>query len=401
MNTKVLVINAGSSSIKWQIFSKNQLQLIASGLVERIGITGGLFKVVGPTGSTQINFEVANHKAAVEKLIELWSGHQIVDSIDEIEIAGFRVVHGGSIFRGPVKLDETAIGHIQALAKFAPLHNPSAIESIRAIQAVLPNVKLAASFDTAFHADIPKINYTYPISSELSEKYQIRKYGFHGISHKYITNTLEQTLGVATVDYVNMHIGNGASLAAIKDSKSIDTSMGLTPLAGLMMGTRSGDIDPSIHHFVYHQAGISIDEFTDILNKKSGVLGVSGISSDMRDLSQAAKDGNAQAEFTLELYAQKIADYLVNYINKVGKSIQALVFTGGVGENSASMRQRIIDKINLPKLNLVLNQTKNTAPLKDFGPVELVSDASSDLPIYVIKTNEELLIAQNAIKSWK
>ncbi|XWT52860.1 acetate/propionate family kinase [Mesomycoplasma conjunctivae] len=401
MMKKILVINAGSSSIKWQIFTKEDFSLFAQGLIERIGISGGFFKLSGPNGKFELAFDVSDHKSAMAKLIQIWLEQKVVEDVLEIEVAGFRIVHGGSIFRGPTKLDDEKIAQISQLSKFAPLHNPGAVQTIVAIQQILPNVKLAASFDTAFHADIPAINYTYAIDQEFAKKYGIKKYGFHGISHKFITNTLEKVLSTSQVNYVNMHIGNGASLAAIKESKSFDTTMGLTPLAGVMMGTRSGDIDPSIHLFAAQEAHLSIEEFTDMLNKKSGLLGVSGISSDMRDLITAAQSGDQKAKFALELYAQKIVNYLVDYINKVGKNIQALVFTGGVGENSAFMRELIISKVDLPKLNIKIDTKINNKPLGEFAQVELVSSPDSDIPVYVIKTNEELLIAQNAIKSFE
>ncbi|ATP59709.1 acetate/propionate family kinase [Mesomycoplasma dispar] len=397
---KILVINAGSSSIKWQIFQKDNLELLGVGLIERIGLDNGLIKMTFLEKDYKFSANFANHTEALEKQIAIWQENKLVEDLSEFELVGFRIVHGGASFNSPAKLDANAIAKIEEASKFAPLHNPGAIATIEAIKKLLPKAKLGASFDTAFHASIPKLNYTYPIDKEIAKKYGIRKYGFHGISHKFISTQVEKIYNSDKVNFVNMHIGNGISLCAIKDSASVDTSMGMTPLAGVAMGTRSGDVDPSILPYLATEANFSFSEIDQLLNKKSGLLGLSGISSDLRDVIKAAENGNVDASFALEVYVQKIVDYLVNYINKVGKDIQALVFTGGVGENSAFIRKSIIEKISLPKLNLVLDYEKNTKPIPTFGPIEKISATESDLEIFVIKTNEELLIAKNALKVW-
>lgn len=397
---KILVINAGSSSIKWQIFQKDNLELLGVGLIERIGLDNGLIKMTFLEKDYKFSANFANHTEALEKQIAIWQENKLVEDLSEFELVGFRIVHGGASFNSPAKLDANAIAKIEEASKFAPLHNPGALATIKAIKKLLPKAKLGASFDTAFHASIPKLNYTYPIDKEIAKKYGIRKYGFHGISHKFISTQVEKIYNSDKVNFVNMHIGNGISLCAIKDSASVDTSMGMTPLAGVAMGTRSGDVDPSILPYLATEANFSFSEIDQLLNKKSGLLGLSGISSDLRDVIKAAENGNVDASFALEVYVQKIVDYLVNYINKVGKDIQALVFTGGVGENSAFIRKSIIEKISLPKLNLVLDYEKNTKPIPTFGPIEKISATESDLEIFVIKTNEELLIAKNALKVW-
>lgn len=397
---KILVINAGSSSIKWQIFQKDNLELLGVGLIERIGLDNGLIKMTFLEKDYKFSANFANHTEALEKQIAIWQENKLVEDLSEFELVGFRIVHGGASFNSPAKLDANAIAKIEEASKFAPLHNPGALATIEAIKKLLPKAKLGASFDTAFHASIPKLNYTYPIDKEIAKKYGIRKYGFHGISHKFISTQVEKIYNSDKVNFVNMHIGNGISLCAIKDSASVDTSMGMTPLAGVAMGTRSGDVDPSILPYLATEVNFSFSEIDQLLNKKSGLLGLSGISSDLRDVIKAAENGNVDASFALEVYVQKIVDYLVNYINKVGKDIQALVFTGGVGENSAFIRKSIIEKISLPKLNLVLDYEKNTKPIPTFGPIEKISATESDLEIFVIKTNEELLIAKNALKVW-
>ncbi|WP_341491765.1 acetate/propionate family kinase [Mesomycoplasma ovipneumoniae] len=400
MKSKILVINAGSSSIKWQIFEKDTLDLLGVGLIERIGLQEGKIKMTFDEKSYNLSKDFPTHSDALESQIQLWKDNNLVQNLEEFELVGFRIVHGGASFNAPARLDDSAIAKIQEAAKFAPLHNPGALATISAIKKLLPWAKLSASFDTAFHASIPKVNYTYPINAQIANKYGIRKYGFHGISHKYITTQVEKIYNSDSVNFVNMHIGNGISLCAVKDSASVDTSMGMTPLAGVAMGTRSGDVDPSILTYLGTTAHFSFTDLDTLLNKQSGLLGLSNVSSDLRDVISAADNGNQDASFTLEVYVQKIVDYLINYINKVGKNIKALVFTGGVGENSALIRASVIAKIQLPKLNLVLDQELNSRPIPEFGAIEKISAPESDLDIFVIKTNEELLIAKNALKVW-
>ncbi|MHA0290965.1 acetate/propionate family kinase [Mesomycoplasma ovipneumoniae] len=400
MKSKILVINAGSSSIKWQIFEKDTLDLLGVGLIERIGLQEGKIKMTFDKKSYNLSKDFPTHSNALESQIQLWKDNNLVQNLEEFELVGFRIVHGGASFNAPARLDDPAIDKIQEAAKFAPLHNPGALATISAIKKLLPWAKLSASFDTAFHAGIPKVNYTYPINAQIANKYGIRKYGFHGISHKYITTQVEKIYNSDSVDFVNMHIGNGISLCAVKDSASVDTSMGMTPLAGVAMGTRSGDVDPSILTYLGTAANFSFTDLDTLLNKQSGLLGLSNVSSDLRDVISAADNGNQDASFALEVYVQKIVDYLINYINKVGKNIKALVFTGGVGENSALIRALVIAKIQLPKLNLVLDQELNSRPIPEFGAIEKISAPESDLDIFVIKTNEELLIAKNALKVW-
>ncbi|MDW2907380.1 acetate/propionate family kinase [Mesomycoplasma ovipneumoniae] len=400
MKSKILVINAGSSSIKWQIFEKDTLDLLGVGLIERIGLQEGKIKMTFDEKSYNLSKDFPTHSDALESQIQLWKDNNLVQNLEEFELVGFRIVHGGASFNAPARLDDSAIAKIEEAAKFAPLHNPGALATISAIKKLLPWAKLSASFDTAFHASIPKVNYTYPINAQIANKYGIRKYGFHGISHKYITTQVEKIYNSDSVNFVNMHIGNGISLCAVKDSASVDTSMGMTPLAGVAMGTRSGDVDPSILTYLGTTAHFSFTDLDTLLNKQSGLLGLSNVSSDLRDVISAADNGNQDASFALEVYVQKIVDYLINYINKVGKNIKALVFTGGVGENSALIRASVIAKIQLPKLNLVLDQELNSRPIPEFGAIEKISAPESDLDIFVIKTNEELLIAKNALKVW-
>ncbi|BBU47486.1 acetate/propionate family kinase [Mycoplasmopsis felis] len=388
---KILVINAGSSSIKFSLFFKDNLNLIASGIAERINLPGSSITINFSNSKKTLNIEMKNHKEAVESVYKLFEEVDLIQNKSEIENIGFRVVQGGQYFNKTTKLSSKEIELIDKCSIYAPLHNPGAIQAIKAFQKVFPSAKLSADFDTAFHTSIPKINYTYAIPKKLTEEYGIKKYGAHGISHQCITKKLSTILNKDKVSFVNLHLGNGASLCAIKDSKSIDTSMGLTPLAGIMMGTRSGDIDPSIHNFISKQGNISIEEFTNILNNQSGLLGVSGISSDMRDLTKAAEHGNSDAKFAIDLYCQKIADYTSIYANKIGYEIDALVFTAGIGENVSHIRANIISKLFFKKIKLDSNL--NNQKIEDFA---LISTPDSEIKVYVIRTNEELVIARNS-----
>ncbi|WLP85466.1 acetate/propionate family kinase [Mycoplasma seminis] len=393
MNKKVLVINAGSSSIKLSLFDKETLELIASGIAERITLPEGNISLKYNGEKFEEIVAMPSHEVAVNELYKLMKQINLISNPDEIENIGFRIVQGGTYFDKTTKVTDKEIALIDECSMYAPLHNPGAVQAILGFRHVFPHAKLSADFDTAYHTTIDKVNSTYAIPKELSDKYKIKRYGAHGISHQYIAEKLAEILGKKTVTFVNLHLGNGGSLCAIKDSKSFDTSMGLTPLAGIMMGTRSGDIDPSIHEFVMNHTGMSIEEFTNTLNKKSGLLGVSTVSSDMRDITAAVKAGNKDAEFALDLYAQKIADFTAVYANKIGGNPDAIVFTAGIGENVALIRQKVIDKLFFK--NIKLDESKNTG---NIGEYQLISTPDSEVPVYVIRTNEELVIARNAIE---
>lgn len=394
--SKTLVVNAGSSSIKISLFDTHTLELIAKGLAEKITIRGGAISIKYNDQVFSKNVEMPTHKIAVEEILKIIEEAKIIENPHEIEYIGFRIVNGGPLFYKTTKLNKQITEQIEELSIYAPLHNPGAIQAIRGFEAVMPFAKMALEFDTSFHHSIPEINYLYPIPYELSQKYNVKKYGAHGISHEFITLKLEEILNKKSINFINMHIGNGASICAIKNSCSYDTTMGLTPLAGIMMGTRSGDIDPSIHQFLMKQLNVNIDEFTNMLNKESGVLGVSGISSDMRDIFQAANEKNKRAILTLDLYSQKIADYVANFANKLENNIDALVFTAGVGENQSQIWQMVIDKLHFKKVELDKKSFN-----KSFDEYKLISSKNSEIKVYVIKTNEEILIAQKTINLYK
>lgn len=394
--SKILVINAGSSSIKLSLFNhddkNDNLQLLASGLAERIGLSNGNI-VINFEKKHKVDVDMKTHTVAVEEILKLMNKIKLIEDIKEIKFIGFRVVQGGEYFKTPTLLSEKEINIIDELSIYAPLHNPGAVQAIRAFRSVMPHASLSANFDTAFHVTIDKVNSTYAIPYEWTEKFGVKRYGMHGISHKYITEKLKVILNKDKVTFINLHIGNGASVCAVKDSASFDTSMGLTPLAGIMMGTRSGDIDPSIHEFLTKKLNVDISVLTDYLNKKSGLLGVSGISSDMRDVTEAAAKGNQRAKFALDLFAQKIADYTAMYANKLGKKLDAIVFTAGIGENAANVRENVVDRLNFK--NIIIDQKLNYGKI---GEYQLISSLESEVKVFVIRTNEELLIAQHAIK---
>ncbi|WBP84127.1 acetate/propionate family kinase [Mycoplasmopsis edwardii] len=390
--SKVLVINAGSSSIKMSLFSKSDFSLIASGLAERITLPMGVISIKLNGEKFEKELPLPNHEVAVNELYKLMLEINLVKSKEEIENIGFRVVQGGDYIKSTTVIDEKVIDIIDKCSIYAPLHNPGALQSILGFKKVFPDAKLTADFDTAFHTTIQKVNYSYPISKKLTDELGIKKFGAHGISHQFITEKLQEILKKDKVNFINLHLGNGASLCAVKDSKSFDTSMGMTPLAGIMMGTRSGDIDPSIHEFVMKAKNYSISEFTNILNKQSGLLGVSGISSDMRDLRSKADEGNQDAIFALDLFSQKIADYTSIYFNKIGGNPDAIVFTAGIGENGAAIREEIVSKLFFRKIKL--DKDLNWGKIGDY---QLISTPDSEVPVYVIRTNEELVIARNSV----
>lgn len=392
MNKRVLVINAGSSTIKWTMFNKSDLNAIATGVADRIGIDGSVsIKFNGEKSERELS--LPTHQEAVEEIIKDLISKKVINDVHEVENIGFRVVQGGDFFSATTLVEGDVVDKIEKAAQYAPLHNPGAVTSIRAFEKFMPDARKTTTFDTAFHTTIPAVNSTYAINQKIAKELGIKKYGAHGTSHRFITHKLEEVLNKKPVNAVVCHIGNGASLCAVKDSKSFDTSMGLTPLAGIMMGTRSGDIDPSIHNFIANNNGMTIQEIDDMLHKESGMLGVSGISSDLRDVESAHEKGDKQATLALKLYAQKIIDYTVQYVNKIGHC-DAIVFTAGVGENSDRIRRYVVE--GLPLLGLTLDKEANTTNRgKD---VYLISTPESKIPVYVMQTDEELMIAKDALE---
>lgn len=390
---KILCVNAGSSSLKFQLVEMPEEKLIISGYIEKIGLKDSFW-------TTKVNGEkikgeryLKNHKEAAEVLIEELLKHKAVESLDEIKGVGHRVLHGGEKYSDSVIITDEVIQDIKDLTKLGPLHHPGNLAGIEAMQKALPGVPMVAVYDTAFHQTMPKVNYMYPVPMEWYTKYGVRKYGFHGTSHKYITLKMKEKLGKDDVNLIICHIGSGASISAIKAGKCYDTSMGITPLDGLMMGTRSGAIDPSILEYVSKESGESLEDLTNDLNKKSGLLGISGYS-DSRDVEAARAAGDKNATLALDMYNDRIAKYIAEYYIKLDGEVDALVFTAGVGENGIEARKEIIRRLNA--LGIKVDEEKNSkiASYKNENEGIISSDDSS-VPVYVLPTNEEIMIIKD------
>ena len=383
---KILSVNAGSSSLKFTLIELPSREVLASGLFEKIGIAGSMYTIKFNGQKITKEVELVDHSVAVSKLIDELLENHIVESLSEIEGVGHRILHGGSEFTESMLLDEDVLIRISKYNELGPLHNPANIMGVRAFMKVLPNVKNVGVFDTTFHQTMDEREFLYPVPYEWYEKYSVRKYGFHGTSHRFINKTISEYLGRNDLKVISCHIGNGGSLCAVNAGKVVDTTMGFTPLAGIMMGTRSGDIDPSIIPFVMKKTGMSAEEVVNALNKKSGLLGISGISSDSRDVEMAAAEGNEKAILAQEMYAQKIANFIAMY-NNLLDGADVITLTAGIGENSKNMRKMIIDRVK--SLGVKIDDDKN-----DFrGEFRLISTDDSKIPVYVVPTNEELMIA--------
>lgn len=393
----ILVINCGSSSLKYQLIDMNGEEVLAKGLVERIGIEGSRIKH-DTTGKERVIIEepMKDHKRALELVLEaiVDEKYGAIKSMDEIGAVGHRVVHGGEDFSSSTIIDDEVMKAIEKNIELAPLHNPANIMGIEACKELMPEVPMVAVFDTAFHQTIPADNYIYALPYELYEKYKIRRYGFHGTSHKYVSQRAAEILGkdIRDLNIVTAHLGNGSSVTAVEGGKSVDTSMGLTPLEGLAMGTRSGDIDPAIIPLIMEKEGLSFEEVNQMLNKGSGVLGISGISSDFRDLEIAADEGNQRAKLALEVFANRVKKYIAAYAAQMCR-IDVLVFTAGIGENSASMRELICD--GLECLNIIIDKELNE---QASGKEAIISKNIGGVTIMVIPTNEELMIARDTLE---
>lgn len=391
MDKKIVIINAGSSSVKFKVFLQKNDNVIASGLCERIGIDGN-FKIKYLNKNHMVEFEkqisMPNHEKAIDIILKQFKEKNIINDFKEITGIGHRVVQVGTVYNDSTLIDAKCIKTIEKYTKLAPLHNPPELKVINIFKKKLPKVKNVAAFDTSFHTTIPEINHVYPISKEIAKKYEIRRYGYHGVSYKYITKKMQEILNKKSVNLIVCHIGNGASICAIKNSKSFDTSMGLTPLEGLMMGTRCGSIDPSIATYL-GRMGLSNQEIDDIFNKKSGLYGLTG-SADLRDAYKLADKKNKQAIFTIQLYINKITDYIVRYANELEGKIDAIVFTAGVGENQMNVVGRSLNNIKLFKIDI--DQKKVNEQYADY---KKITTSKSKYPAFVVRTDEELMIEQD------
>ena len=393
---KTLVINCGSSSLKYQLIDMSTEECMVQGLVERIGIEGSVLtqKVEGKDKYV-INTEIKSHKDAIKLVLEALIDpvHGVIKSMDKISAVGHRVVHGGEKYSDSVLINDEVLQSIKDCIVLAPLHNPPNIIGIEACKELMPNTPMVAVFDTAFHQTMPKHSYICPLPYDLYKKYGIRKYGFHGTSHKYVSNKVAEAMGkdIKDLKIVTCHLGNGCSLAAVKNGKSVDTSMGFTPLAGVMMGTRSGSIDPSVISFLIEQHGYTIEEIDELLNKKSGVLGISGVSSDFRDVLAAGEAGNERAKLALEIFYYKVRTQIAAYAGAMG-GIDVIVFTAGIGENSAITRKEILKGLEF--FGFELDEEKNEIR----GNIQEISTEGSRVKVYVVPTNEELMIARDTAK---
>ena len=391
---KILVLNCGSSSIKYKLYNMDNETVLAQGGVERIGIDGAFIKVTLPNGEKkQIMHDMPDHKEGVNMVFSVLLDKEIgaIKSLDEIDAVGHRIVQGGDKFCQSVMVDQSVEDGIEELCDLAPVHNAGHLKGIRAVDHLMPNVPQVCVFDNAFHSTMPDYAYLYAVPYELYEKYHVRRYGFHGTSHRYVSHRVCEMLGkdIKTQKIITCHIGNGASVSAVKNGKVMDTSMGLTPLAGVMMGSRSGDIDASAVTYIMEKLGKKPQEMADYLNKESGVLGISGISSDMRDVESAAKEGNKRAILALQMYAYRIKKYIGAYAAAMG-GVDTIVFTAGVGENQTSMRADACEGLEFLgiKINKELNATIR-------GEEAIISTPDSKVTVCVVPTDEEIVIARD------
>ena len=394
---KILVINAGSSSLKYQLMESEGGQVFAKGLCERIGIDGRLTHKVPGREDVKMDIAMPSHGEAIQAVLDILVDkvNGVIASTDEIAAVGHRVVHGGMEFAESCIIDDAVIAGIEKCIPLGPLHNPANLMGIRACQAIMPNTKQVAVFDTAFHMTMPAKAYTYAVPYEFYAEDNVRRYGFHGTSHKYVSGRAIDMLGNPEHSrIICCHLGNGSSLSAVVDGKCIETSMGLGPLGGFPMGTRSGDLDPTILEYVMNRRGYDIKEMMNILNKKSGVLGISGVSSDFRDLETAAAEGNERAQLALDKFVYEVKKTIGAYATAMG-GVDAIVFTAGIGENSIGMRVDLCE--GLEYMGIKIDPEKNNVRGKEVD----ASAADSKVKVFVIPTNEELMIAMDTAELCK
>ena len=388
--TKILSVNAGSSSLKFQLLEMPAQTVITKGLVERIGFNDGVFNIKFEDQKIEKVLPIKDHSVAVHLLLEALLDLKIVKNYDEISGVGHRVVHGGEKFDRSVVITDEVLAEIDALSELAPLHNPAHVLGIKAFMKELPHAVPVAVFDTAFHQTMAEDAYLYPVKYDWYKKYGVRKYGFHGTSHQYVAKQCAKLMNkpLEETKMITIHLGNGGSLTAIKGGHSVDTSMGFTPLAGIMMGTRSGDIDPAVLPFVMAKENLTVDQAVNALNKESGLYGVSGESSDMRDILKLVAQKDERAMTAFNLYVKRICDYIGAYYIYLG-GVDALVFTAGIGENSTPVRKAIVDRLGV--LGIQLDDEANQV----MGEEQLISTPDSQIKVFASPTNEELMIAED------
>lgn len=385
---KILSVNAGSSSLKFQMYEMPEEKVLISGVFERIGIPNSLYTIKINGEKIVKNVDLPNHEVAVQYLTDELLLNHIVEDLKEIKGIGHRLVHGGDKYADSVILTEDVMNVVESLTPLAPLHNPANLVGVRAFQKAIPDAVAVAVFDTAFHQTMATDTYLYPVPYEWYTNYGVRKYGFHGTSHKYLTGRLTDILGKKDIKIITCHLGNGGSISAVKDGKCVDTSMGFTPNAGLVMGSRSGDIDATIIPYVMEQTGENIHEIMDDLNKRSGYLGISGVSSDARDVEAGIDAGNPRCILAQKMYINAVVGYIAKYYVFLG-GVDAICFAGGVGENSINTRKEILEALSVlgVKLDKEANQVR--------GKETLITTSDSKIPCYVIPTDEEVMIARD------
>ncbi|MCQ9278051.1 MULTISPECIES: acetate kinase [Staphylococcus] len=394
MSSLVLAINAGSSSLKFQLIRMPEETIVTKGLVERIGIKDSIFTIEVNGEKIKNVKDIKDHEEAINIMLDSFKEHGIIDDINDIAGTGHRVVHGGELFPTSALVTDEVEEKIESLCELAPLHNPANLMGIRAFRKLLPNIPHVVVFDTSFHQTMPEQSYLYSLPYQYYKDYGIRKYGFHGTSHKYVSQRAAEIMDkpIEELRIISCHIGNGASIAAIDGGESIDTSMGFTPLAGVTMGTRSGNIDPALIPFIMHKTGQSAEEVLNVLNKESGLLGISGTSSDLRDLESDAEEGKERAQLALDVFASRIHKYIGSYATRM-HGVDVIVFTAGVGENSSTVRAKVLEGLEF--MGIYWDPKKNEAIHGEEG---FINYPHSPVKVIVIPTNEEVMIARDTVK---
>ena len=389
---KVLSVNAGSSTLKFRLYEMPEENVLAKGAFERIGLENGNYSIKMNGEKIEKSLDMKDHSDAVQALLKELVEQHMIESLDEIGAVGHRVVHGGSKYARSVIIDEEVMKEIESISDLAPLHNPANLVGIRAFMSAIPSAIQVACFDTAFHQTMPEKNYLYPVPHEWYTKYGVRKYGFHGMSHKFITEQMKSILHTDTPNLIICHIGNGASISAIQEGKCMDTSMGFTPNAGIMMGTRSGDIDYTMIQYLKNKMDVSYEQIDTMLNKANGLEGIAG-RSDLRDLDDAFEAKEEKVVLAFEMYTDRIAEYIAKYYVKLNGNVDAICFTAGVGENDSIIRKETLRK--LTALGVIIDDGKNEATLCRKGVEGVITTSASKIPCYVLGTDEELMIARD------
>ncbi|WP_368871557.1 acetate kinase [Staphylococcus haemolyticus] len=394
MSSLVLAINAGSSSLKFQLIRMPEETLVTKGLIERIGIKDSIFTIEVNGEKIKDVKDIKDHEEAINIMLDSFKQHGIIDDINDIAGTGHRVVHGGELFPTSTLVTDKVEEQIESLSELAPLHNPANLMGIRAFRKLLPNIPHVAVFDTSFHQSMPEQSYLYSLPYQYYKDYGIRKYGFHGTSHKYVSQRAAEIMNkpIEELRIISCHIGNGASIAAIDGGESIDTSMGFTPLAGVTMGTRSGNIDPALIPFIMQKTGQNAEEVLNVLNKESGLLGISGTSSDLRDLESDAEEGKERAQLALDVFASRIHKYIGSYATRM-HGVDVIVFTAGVGENSSTVRAKVLEGLEF--MGIYWDPKKNETIRGEEG---FINYPHSPVKVIVIPTNEEVMIARDTVK---